>query len=78
MQRGSTFYLAATLFVAGTIPAHANAAGTPGASAKAESQNSVAAEAEKKTCKRLEVSGSRLRQRVCLTKSQWKKVEADS
>ena len=78
MQRGSTFFLAATLFVAGTIPAHANAAGSPGASDKAASPTAVAADAEKKTCKRLVVSGSRLSQRVCLTKSQWKKVEADS
>jgi hypothetical protein len=77
MQRGSTFYLAAALFVAGTIPAHASAAGTPGASAKAPS-TAVPAEAEKKTCKRIEVSGSRLAQRVCLTKSQWKKVESES
>ena len=31
--------------------------------------------AEKKICKRLETSGTRMAERVCLTKEEWKKVE---
>ena len=34
--------------------------------------------AEKKICKQLPSSSSRLPQRVCLTAAQWKQVEADS
>jgi hypothetical protein len=33
------------------------------------------ADAEKKVCKRLETSGTRMAERVCLTKDEWKKVE---
>lgn len=32
---------------------------------------------EKKICKRLAVSGTRMADRVCLTKEEWKKVEED-
>lgn len=31
--------------------------------------------AEKKVCKKLKVTGSRMSDRVCLTESEWKKVE---
>ena len=34
-----------------------------------------AAKAEKKICKRLETSGTRMAERVCLTKAQWDKIE---
>ena len=36
------------------------------------------APAEKKICKRLETSGTRMFQKVCLTKSEWEKVEEDA
>jgi hypothetical protein len=32
---------------------------------------------EKKVCKRLETSGTRMAKRVCLTESEWKKVEEE-
>ena len=32
---------------------------------------------EKKVCKRLETSGTRMAERVCLTKEQWQKVEEE-
>lgn len=34
--------------------------------------------AEKKVCKRLEMSGTRMADRVCLTREQWKKVDEQS
>ncbi len=34
-----------------------------------------AADSEKKVCKRLAASGTRMTERVCLTKDEWKKVE---
>ena len=38
-------------------------------------QPSKAAAEEKKVCKRLETSGTRMAERVCLTKDEWKRVE---
>ena len=38
----------------------------------------TAAPAEKKVCKRLATSGTRMAERVCLTKQQWEKVEAEA
>ena len=34
--------------------------------------------ADKKVCKRLETSGTRMAERVCLTKEQWKKVDEEN
>ena len=34
-----------------------------------------AAPAEKKVCKRLAITGSRMEERVCLTREEWKAVE---
>lgn len=52
--------------------------------ASARVTNQVAAEpeaapapADKKVCKRLATSGTRMAERVCLTKQQWEKVEAE-
>jgi hypothetical protein len=36
------------------------------------------APAEKKICKRLAVSGTRMADRVCLTKQEWEKVEEEA
>jgi hypothetical protein len=35
-------------------------------------------EAEKKVCKRLATSGTRMAERVCLTKQEWQKVEEEA
>lgn len=43
-----------------------------------QSNAEAAAPAEKKICKRLETSGTRMFERVCLTKQQWQKVEDES
>jgi len=45
------------------------------AAATAAAQGSKEAKGEKKVCKRLETSGTRMAERVCLTKEEWKKVE---
>ena len=39
-------------------------------------QQTIGNSADKKVCKRLKVTGSRMAQRVCLTKEEWKKVDA--
>ena len=44
-------------------------------SAKASSDGASASTEEKKVCKRLVRSGTNARQKVCLTKAEWKKVE---
>ena len=41
----------------------------------AESKAGQAAECDKKICKRLATSGTRMADRVCLTKEQWKQAE---
>lgn len=33
---------------------------------------------EKLTCKRLKITGTRMAERVCLTKKQWEKVEKEA
>lgn len=40
-------------------------------------EKSAAATEEKKICKQLPTSGSRLPNRACLTEKQWKQVEED-
>jgi hypothetical protein len=48
------------------------------AAAKTQSepdQQSLSTATDKKVCKRLKVTGSRMHERVCLTKDEWKKVE---
>jgi hypothetical protein len=49
------------------------------ATAKTQSeqeQQTVGNPADKKVCRRLKTSGSRMAERVCLTKEQWKQVDA--
>lgn len=47
----------------------------PAEPAQRESQK--ASPAEKKICKRLATTGSRMEERVCLTKAEWKLVEKE-
>lgn len=63
---------AAAVLTIGTAPA---LAATGGAAKAAEAKSG--AKEEKKVCKRLKVSGSRMAEKVCLTKAQWEKVEAE-
>ena len=63
----SGLMVAASLLVS---PVAASAAAQPGAADK-----SAIASADKKICKQLPSSTSRLPQRVCLTAQQWKQVE---
>lgn len=56
------------LGIAGAAPA-AKTAGT-------EDKAAAAQAGEKKICKRLETSGTRLGERACHTKAEWKKIMA--
>jgi hypothetical protein len=58
--------MSATLVVA--MPATAKTQAEP-------EQSAAGKDAEKKICKKLTITGSRMGERVCLTASQWKKVE---
>ena len=46
--------------------------------ATASAQEAKAAPAEKKICKQLDLSGSRLPRKACLTAKQWKQVEEEN
>jgi hypothetical protein len=74
MQMRSTVYLVAATLLAGAAPAHAVQANGQSAG---KAQN-ASANGEKKICKRLATSGSRMAERVCLTKAEWKKVNEEA
>ena len=68
----------ATLVTALLVAAPASAQGNSQAAtaaASAAAQGTKGAKGEKKICKRLETSGTRMAERVCMTKDEWKKVE---
>jgi hypothetical protein len=48
------------------------------ATSAAQAAKNAAANTEKKICKQLPSSSSRLPQRVCLTEKQWKQVDEDN
>jgi hypothetical protein len=83
MQVRLMVYMSAAMLAAGSLPANAevrnnnndNKASVPEMSATEAGSGS--ATTEKKVCKKLTVSGSRVGDRVCLTADQWKKVEAE-
>lgn len=50
----------------------------PSASAPYQATAEAPVAAEKKICKRLVTSGTRMFERVCLTKQQWEKVEEET
>ena len=60
-----------SLIASAVAMAPASAQGTT----KASPDGASAAAAEKKVCKRLVRSGTNAREKVCLTKAEWKKVE---
>ena len=67
---------AASLFASPIAASAMETASQPtGASAPAENAEATG---EKKICKQLPSSSSRLPQRVCLTEKQWKQVDEDS
>jgi Spy/CpxP family protein refolding chaperone len=71
----STLILAASLIVS---PIAASATESSAAQAAAADTAKDANAGDKKICKQLPSSSSRLPHRVCLTEKQWKQVEADS
>lgn len=44
----------------------------------AESKPTAAKPAEKKVCRTVAATGSRMGERICLTKEQWKKVDEET
>ena len=69
----SKLIVAASLLVS---PLAASATST--SAAQPAPANAKAAAAEKKICRQLPSSSSRLPQRVCLTEKEWKQVDADT
>ena len=45
------------------------------AKTNAQADQTASSQSAKKICKKLEVTGSRMGERVCLTKQQWKQVD---
>ena len=76
MRLTSIVSLSAALLLAAPVAAQ----GTTQAGSASTSAAQVAkpTEAEKKICKRLATSGTRMAERVCLTKQEWQKVEEES
>jgi len=74
--------IVAKLIVAASLlvsPIAASATETASATQPAASASAAKpAAGEKKICKQLPSSSSRLPQRVCLTEKEWKQVDADS
>ncbi len=68
--------LSATLLLA--APAIAQSTTQAGSAATTSAQTAKTAVEEKKVCKRLDATGTRMEKRVCLTKEQWQKVEDDA
>ena len=69
----SKIMIAACLVATATAPAAANRA-EANTSVPAETTASDSAQ-EKKICRRLATTGTRMERRTCLTKEQWKKVQ---
>lgn len=67
--------LSATLLIA--APVIAQSTTQAGSSATTSAQTAKTAVEEKKICKRLDSTGTRMEKRVCLTKDEWKKVEEE-
>lgn len=65
--------LSATLLLA--APAIAQSTTQAGSSATTSAQTAKTVVEDKKVCKRLDSTGTRMEKRVCLTKEQWKQVE---
>jgi hypothetical protein len=60
-----------------SVPATAQISQTGTAAQSTKVTDSDQASGGKKVCKRLPTSGTRLAERVCLTKEEWKKVEEE-
>lgn len=72
MRKMSWLALSAALILSASATAKSNGTADPAQQPAAKS-----ATADKKICKRLPASGTRMEERVCLTKAEWKKVEEE-
>jgi len=71
MQILSSVFIAAVVLLAGAGPVHAQQL-VYGKSVS----SAVSAAGGKKVCRKLVTSGTRFAEKVCLTKAEWEKVEA--
>ncbi|HWH17394.1 MAG TPA: hypothetical protein VNT77_03525 [Allosphingosinicella sp.] len=74
-MRIQLFAIAATVLVA--APAAASEPANPAPPAAAAASSDAAPKAEKKICRWLNKSGTRMDEKVCLTKAEWKKIERE-
>ena len=74
MRLTSIASLSAALLLAAPVTAQTSSQAGTAATSAAQAKPT---EAEKKICKRLATSGSRMEPRVCLTKEEWKQVEKE-
>jgi len=75
----SGLMVAASLLVTSNAALAAETTAQPAAAAApATAQAAKAAPAEKKICKQLDLSGSRLPRKACLTAKEWKQVEDEN
>ena len=72
MRRMSFVALSTALLMSTAAAAETKAPAEP-----AQKESQKAAPAEKKVCKRLATTGSRMEEKVCLTKAEWKQVEKE-
>jgi len=73
----STALLMSTAAVAEIKTAAADAPKTRAPAQTAQAVDAKVAPAQKQICKRLATTGSRMEERVCLTKDEWKLVEKE-
>ena len=83
MRLTSVITLSAALFLSSTAMAQdkklaSNEQVASRVSNQAADETAAPTPVEKKVCKRLATSGTRMAERVCLTKQQWEKVESEA
>lgn len=67
--------IATALLITGPAFAQGNGQAAAAATTAAAAAQATKPKQDEKVCKRLETSGTRMAERVCLTKEEWKKVE---
>jgi hypothetical protein len=81
MRLTSVVTLSAALLLSSAAVAKENKLASneqPSATTAYQAPAEAPAATEKKVCKRLATSGTRMEERVCLTKKEWQKVEEEA
>jgi len=66
------------MFLAAAVTLSAPVAAKSNQLAEAKQETTAKPSSEKKICRTIAATGSRMGDRVCLTKEQWKKVDEES